>query len=163
MATSSVGRSLLLASTPSRASPRSRTTRDAEASSQTASTAGTPASSCSRPALLLAELKAARPDIAEAALAALPAAQDGPVITLDEALFALCPADSIDRAVMERTRRAAVALASLRVGRCGGLGRGLAARARDGDGNLIRGDVWTLDTRGLARLVGGADDRDDRA
>jgi mannose-1-phosphate guanylyltransferase / mannose-6-phosphate isomerase len=99
------------------------------------------------PALLLAELKAARPELAEAALAALPARQDGPVIALDEALFTRCPADSIDRAVMERTRRAAVALASFEWADVGAWDEVWRLRAGDGDGNLILGDVWTRDTR----------------
>ncbi len=99
------------------------------------------------PALLLAELSAARPDIADAALAALPRERGGPVIALDEALFARCPAESIDRAVMERTRRAAVALASFEWADVGAWDEVWRLRARDGDGNLIEGDVWTKDAR----------------
>ncbi|HXQ47638.1 MAG TPA: sugar phosphate nucleotidyltransferase, partial [Caulobacteraceae bacterium] len=54
------------------------------------------------PGLMLDEMRASRPDIAEAALAALPPTP-GALIELDEARFQRCPAEAIDRAVMERT------------------------------------------------------------
>lgn len=61
------------------------------------------------PASMDAELHAHAPAIRKAAANALAAAaRSGPAITLDAATFAECPSDSIDYAVMEKTRRAAV-------------------------------------------------------
>lgn len=61
------------------------------------------------PAVMLAELTRLRPDIAVAAERSLRAAgREGAVIRLDAAAFAACPAEAVDRAVMERTDRAAV-------------------------------------------------------
>ncbi len=61
------------------------------------------------PAAMDAELHAHAPAIRKTAAASLAAARerDG-VITLDPAIFADCPADSIDYDVMEKTRRAAI-------------------------------------------------------
>ncbi len=61
------------------------------------------------PATMDAELHAHAPGIRKSAAAALAAATvlDG-AMTLDPGIFADCPSDSIDYAVMEKTRRAAV-------------------------------------------------------
>lgn len=61
------------------------------------------------PAAMDAELHAHAPAVRKAAAAALAAgARTGNALALDAAAFAGCPADSIDYAVMEKTRRAAV-------------------------------------------------------
>jgi mannose-1-phosphate guanylyltransferase/mannose-6-phosphate isomerase len=61
------------------------------------------------PAAMDAELHAHAPAIRKCAAAALAAAREsGGALTLDPAIFADCPSDSIDYAVMEKTRRAAV-------------------------------------------------------
>lgn len=61
------------------------------------------------PEALTAELAAFAPAIAHEAAASLAAASsDGKILRLDAERFALCPADSIDYAVMEKTKRAAV-------------------------------------------------------
>ncbi len=61
------------------------------------------------PAAMDAELHAHAPAIRKTATAALAAgAAHGTALTLDAGVFADCPSDSIDYAVMEKTRRAAV-------------------------------------------------------
>ena len=58
---------------------------------------------------MLEECRAGARDILDAALAAWEASQrDGHVLLLDKALFAACRSESIDYAIMEQTRRAAV-------------------------------------------------------
>ena len=62
----------------------------------------------------LKELEALRPDILSASRAALDAAQpDLDFVRLDPAAFEACPAESVDYAVMEHTRRAAVVPADI--------------------------------------------------
>jgi mannose-1-phosphate guanylyltransferase/mannose-6-phosphate isomerase len=61
------------------------------------------------PSAMDAELHAHAPAVRKCAAAALAAAREsGGALTLDPAIFADCPSDSIDYAVMEKTRRAAV-------------------------------------------------------
>lgn len=61
------------------------------------------------PDAMAGELAAFAPAIARESVAALNEAQtDGAVCRLDRARFSACPSDSIDYAVMEKTRRAAV-------------------------------------------------------
>ncbi len=63
----------------------------------------------SAPETLLAEFARLAPRILGPAVQALErAARNGPVIRLDEAVFAGCPSEPIDRAIMEKTDRAAV-------------------------------------------------------
>ncbi|MEQ8934303.1 MAG: mannose-1-phosphate guanylyltransferase/mannose-6-phosphate isomerase [Amphiplicatus sp.] len=62
------------------------------------------------PHVMLSELALHAPQIRERALASLAAAaRDGAVTLLDRAAFETCPADSVDYAVMEKTKKAAVA------------------------------------------------------
>jgi mannose-1-phosphate guanylyltransferase/mannose-6-phosphate isomerase len=98
------------------------------------------------PAMLLAELSASRPDIAEAALAALPTRSS--VIALDEAAFRACPAESIDRAVMEVTRRAAVAPCEVAWADIGSWSELWRLGAKDADGNVVHGPVAAAETAG---------------
>jgi mannose-1-phosphate guanylyltransferase len=61
------------------------------------------------PEAMMAELGAFAPSIAREAAAALASARaDGGIFHLDEARFSVCPAVSIDYAVMEKTSHAAV-------------------------------------------------------
>jgi mannose-1-phosphate guanylyltransferase/mannose-6-phosphate isomerase len=61
------------------------------------------------PSVMTAELDRFAPAIARGAAAALAAAAaDGTTLLLDPSRFAECPSDSIDYAVMEKTRRAAM-------------------------------------------------------
>ena len=65
------------------------------------------------PAAMDAELHAYAPAIRKSAANSLAAAaRSGSALTLDPAIFAGCPSDSIDYAVMEKTRRAAVVTAA---------------------------------------------------
>jgi mannose-1-phosphate guanylyltransferase/mannose-6-phosphate isomerase len=99
------------------------------------------------PRLMLDELRASRPDIAEAALAALPASL-GALVELDEARFRLCPAEAIDRAVMEHTSRAAVVLCDFAWADVGAWDEVWRLGAVDESGNNLHGDVHAADTAG---------------
>jgi mannose-1-phosphate guanylyltransferase/mannose-6-phosphate isomerase len=99
------------------------------------------------PALMLRELKAARADIALAALAALPASSGG-LIELDEARFHACPTEAIDRAVMERTTRAAVAVCTFDWADIGAWDEVWRLSERDTAQNAVRGDVNLTDVSG---------------
>ena len=62
------------------------------------------------PEVMLAEMAAHRPDIHAAALLAVDGAgRDGPFVRFDDESFLAIPSESVDVAVMERTRLAAVA------------------------------------------------------
>jgi mannose-1-phosphate guanylyltransferase/mannose-6-phosphate isomerase len=99
------------------------------------------------PALMLEELRASRPDIAEAALAALPKKQQA-VVMLDEARFRRCPAEAIDRAVMEHTSRAAVVLCDFEWADIGAWDEVWRLSDVDERGNSLRGDVHAVDAAG---------------
>jgi len=62
---------------------------------------------------------------------------------LDEAAFTACPSDSIDYAVMEHTRQAVVAPASIGWNDVGSWSALVDVLESDGDGNVTRGDVYT--------------------
>lgn len=100
------------------------------------------------PALLLEEMRAARPDIVTAALAALPARRTGRLVELDEARFYACATESIDRAVMERTARAAVATCAFDWADIGAWNEVWRLSKRDRADNALRGDVRSTDTSG---------------
>jgi len=99
------------------------------------------------PELMRQELETARPDIARAALAALPRG-DGQLIELDEARFHACPAEAIDRAVMERTTRAAVAVCAFDWADIGAWDEVWRLSSRDEAQNAVRGDVSLTDASG---------------
>ncbi len=101
-----------------------------------------------RPELLLDELKAARPDIAQAAIAAVPAQTGGGLVELDEGRFHACPAESIDRAVMEKTTRAAVAICDFEWADIGAWSEVWRLSRLDAAENALRGDVSVVDTSG---------------
>jgi mannose-1-phosphate guanylyltransferase / mannose-6-phosphate isomerase len=98
--------------------------------------------------LMLEELRASRPDIAEAALGALPPQNRGVVIALDEARFRLCPAEAIDRAVMEHTSRAAVVLCDFAWADIGAWDEVWRLSDVDERGNSLHGDVHPVDAAG---------------
>lgn len=101
------------------------------------------------PAVMLEEMRAHRPDILDAADAALAAAaREGVVVRLDGALFAKVPAESIDIAVMERTALAAVTPCTMGWADVGSWSELWRLGPHDGDGNLVRGDAVLLDSHG---------------
>ncbi|KFN51449.1 mannose-1-phosphate guanylyltransferase/mannose-6-phosphate isomerase [Arenimonas composti] len=96
----------------------------------------------------LAELQAFAPGIAAAAEAALAgAAQDADFTRLQHAAFAACPSDSIDYAVMERTRSAAVLPVDVGWNDVGSWSALWQVADQDADGNAHHGDVIALDCR----------------
>ena len=91
----------------------------------------------------LTELEQHAPAIADAANQAMQAAyRDLDFCRLDEAAFSACPSDSIDYAVMEHTRDAAVVPADIGWNDVGSWSALWEVQAKDGDGNARRGDVY---------------------
>jgi mannose-1-phosphate guanylyltransferase/mannose-6-phosphate isomerase len=97
----------------------------------------------------LQELQQHAPKILEAARASLEAAKpDLDFVRIDQAKFEVCPSDSIDYAVMEKTRDAVVvplAAGWSDVGSWSALHEALPADAR---GNVAKGDVLAVDSDG---------------
>jgi len=90
----------------------------------------------------LNELQALRPDILDACRAAL----DGATLDLDfvrlaPAEFEACPSESVDYAVMEHTRRAAVVPTDIAWNDIGSWSALWEVAAKDEQGNATRGDV----------------------
>jgi len=108
---------------------------------------------------LLDELGLFRPDILASARAALAqAADDLGFLRLGKDAFLACPAEAIDRAVMERTTQAAVIPAGFDWSDVGSWGALWELAEKDADGNAARGDVQLQDTKdslvfGERRLV----------
>jgi mannose-1-phosphate guanylyltransferase/mannose-6-phosphate isomerase len=91
----------------------------------------------------LEELKRLRPDILQGVEAALArAVADLDFLRLDAAAFSQCPAESIDYAVMERTREASVVPADFRWSDIGSWSALWDLDAKDAQGNSVRGDVY---------------------
>lgn len=91
---------------------------------------------------ILSELRAHAPDIAEKAAEALDrAVQDLDFLRLDAAAFEACPADSIDYAVMELTREAAVIPVEMGWSDVGSWSALWDIGAKDAAGNVVSGDV----------------------
>ncbi|MHB1092448.1 mannose-1-phosphate guanylyltransferase/mannose-6-phosphate isomerase [Thiobacillus sp.] len=96
----------------------------------------------------LQELQALRPDILEASRAALDAATlDLDFVRLDPIAFEACPSESVDYAVMEHTRRAAVVPADMAWNDIGAWSALWDVAEKDGQGNAIRGDVMLENAR----------------
>ncbi|MFN5011306.1 MAG: mannose-1-phosphate guanylyltransferase/mannose-6-phosphate isomerase [Gammaproteobacteria bacterium] len=96
----------------------------------------------------LRELEAQAPDIAAAAAAAFAAAQsDLDFVRIDAETFGACRSDSIDYAVMEKTRDAVVVPLAAGWSDVGSWSSLHAAVGSDADGNVLRGDVIAEDTR----------------
>lgn len=102
-----------------------------------------------RPETLLDEMRRFRPDILDAAQAAL---AGSPVragaIELDETLFSACPAESLDVAVMEKTGMAAVAPCNIGWADVGSWSELWRLGERDAEGNLSTEGTLLLDTSG---------------
>lgn len=100
------------------------------------------------PRLLLEEMDAAA-DIRDGALAALASAKrDGVEIALDEALFANVPAQPLDIAVMEKTKKGAVAPCDIGWADIGSWDEVWRLAARDSNGNALQGSAALLDGAG---------------
>ncbi|MBU1223937.1 MAG: mannose-1-phosphate guanylyltransferase/mannose-6-phosphate isomerase [Gammaproteobacteria bacterium] len=96
----------------------------------------------------LDELQTLRPDIFEASRAALDVAKlDLDFVRLDPATFEACPSESVDYAVMERTRRAAVVPADIGWNDIGSWSSLWEVASKDEAGNAIRGDVMLENAR----------------
>ena len=95
-----------------------------------------------RAADFLNELQALRPDILDASRAALDAATlDLDFVRLDPAAFEACPSESVDYAVMEHTRCAAVVPADMAWNDIGAWSALWNVAEKDAEGNATRGDV----------------------
>jgi mannose-1-phosphate guanylyltransferase/mannose-6-phosphate isomerase len=91
----------------------------------------------------LAELAKYSPEIATASEAAVRTGyRDLDFCRLDESAFSACPSDSIDYAVMERTRDAVVVPADIGWSDVGSWSALWEVQRRDADGNAQRGDVY---------------------
>jgi mannose-1-phosphate guanylyltransferase/mannose-6-phosphate isomerase len=112
-----------------------------------------------RASRFLAELEEHAPDVLSAARAALAGAEhDGTATHLDEAAFAAAPSISIDYAVMEHTTSAAVVPIHTGWSDVGSWTALWDLGRHDEDGNVIIGDVETIDVqnsyvRSSGRLV----------
>ena len=95
----------------------------------------------------LAELAAFAPDILEASTAAFKAAQtDLDFVRIDKAEFAKCRSESIDYAVMERTKDALVLPLDVGWSDVGSWSSLFDALPADEEGNVLQGDVMVHDT-----------------
>ena len=96
----------------------------------------------------LEEAKRLCPEILAAVTASVAAAKsDLDFLRLDSAAFAAAPSASIDYAIMEHTKRAAVVPADFGWSDVGSWSALWEISAKDADGNVARGDVLTLDCR----------------
>lgn len=109
-----------------------------------------------RPDIWLEQLTQLAPEIAaQCRLASDGRSQDGDFIRLDEAAFAACPSDSIDYAVMEKTRHAVVVPMSAGWNDMGAWSAlwslGLQSRPEttgaNAEDNVVQGDVYCHDVR----------------
>lgn len=100
-----------------------------------------------RAGVYLKELKACRPDIHEVCLAASSTGHDDGRSYRPGDAFLRCPSESIDRAVMERTRRGIVVPTDIGWDDIGDWGSLAALAPRDDDGNTVEGDVIAIDCR----------------
>jgi mannose-1-phosphate guanylyltransferase / mannose-6-phosphate isomerase len=98
--------------------------------------------------LFIDELERLRPDIVAVCREAFATAgRDSDFIRLGKESFATCPADSIDYAVMEHTRRAAVVPVSMGWSDIGSWDALWEMAAKDQQGNSITGNVIAEDAR----------------
>jgi mannose-1-phosphate guanylyltransferase/mannose-6-phosphate isomerase len=119
-----------------------------------------------RPDVMLAEIEAYAPDIAAAASEAVTNhTMDLGALRLNEEAFAKAPKISIDYAVMQKTKRAAVVKAAFDWSDIGTWGALWEASERDEKGNRLSGNVRLLETSGslvhsedVLTTVAGLDD-----
>ncbi len=98
---------------------------------------------------LIEEMRAAAPEILEAAGRALDKARrDLDFVRLDRDCFAACPSKSIDYAVMEHTRRAGVVPVDMKWSDLGSWTALWSIGEADLAGNVVQGDALIADTRG---------------
>ena len=98
--------------------------------------------------LYLDELERLRPDMVTSCRQALATAQrDSDFIRLGKEAFSACAGDSIDYAVMEHTRRAAIVPVSMGWSDVGSWDALWELGAKDQDGNSIEGNVVAEETR----------------
>jgi len=98
--------------------------------------------------LYIDELERLRPDMVAACRRALiQGRQESDFIRLDKDAFYACDGDSIDYAVMEKTRRAAVVPVAMGWSDIGSWDALWEMSGKDGDGNSIDGNVIAEDTR----------------
>ena len=101
------------------------------------------------PEVMLAEMAAHRPDIHACAVEAVDAAgRDGAFVRFDDERFLAIPSESVDVAVMERTRLAAVTPCDVGWADVGSWSELWRLGGKDGQDNLVRGDAVALDTHG---------------
>ncbi|MGE0828391.1 MAG: mannose-1-phosphate guanyltransferase, partial [Hyphomonadaceae bacterium] len=107
------------------------------------------------PDVLLEEFSAS-PEIRDGALAAFAAAQRrGAIIDLPAALFAQTPSAPLDKAVMEKTARGAVAPCDIGWADIGSWAEIWRHSPRDAAGNALHGDVLAFDANNnLVRAEG---------
>src|SRR5713226_2554703 len=99
-------------------------------------------------ALYLAEIERLRPEMLAACKAALAGERaETDFIRLDKAAFAECPSDSIDYAVMEHTKRAAVVPVGMGWSDLGSWDALWEMSAKDERGNSLAGNVVAEETR----------------
>lgn len=118
------------------------------------------------PTLMLEEFGIASADIRDGAIAALERAErDRLFIRLDAATFASIRSEAVDRAVMEKTQRGAVAPCDIGWADIGSWAEVWRLSEQDGEGNRAEGPVTLLDCQrslvrsdGLQVSVIGADD-----
>ena len=95
----------------------------------------------------LEELEKFAPEMLSACRSAFSAAKvDVDFVRLDKELFAQCPSDSIDYAVMEKTDKAVVIPLDANWNDVGSWSALWDVRAKDARGNALSGDVLALDT-----------------
>lgn len=99
-----------------------------------------------KPAVFLSELQQYAPAIVEAVSKAVEQSyKDLDFVRLHEASFAESPSDSIDYAVMEKTKLAAVVPASMGWNDVGSWTALKEVQTQDANGNAVRGDVYLKD------------------
>ena len=93
------------------------------------------------------ELRRFRPDIATACEAAIAGLTQDLSFSRPDDTFLDCPSESVDYAVMERTRRAVVVATDMGWTDVGSWDALADIVPRDSHGNAVRGDIVALDTR----------------
>lgn len=103
----------------------------------------------------LEELKAFRPDIFTACEKAMQLQDDDlDFVRIDKSAFESCPDESIDYAVMERTKDAVVVPLDAGWNDVGGFSALWDVSTKDKDGNAFKGDVKSVDTRNTLVFAG---------
>ncbi len=101
-----------------------------------------------RSSRLIEEMQKFRPDILAAARRSIAeSSRDLGFLRLGREAFLACPSEALDRAVMERTERAAVIPAEFAWSDVGSWMAMWELSAKDAGGNAVRGDVRLQDTR----------------